>query len=103
MRVYFRDGILDRNQPFRYVIDAAAGVSMCEKNLAYIHRTDPDSSVYTNSSLALDGRYCWDEKRNECGLYLERNGRWRNAKDLTDRRMRSELGYRNLYLAGEFR
>lgn len=58
-------------------------------------------AVYTNSVLALDNRYCWNEKEGICELYLKHGGEWTRVDKITKRELRQGHNLFNLFVSGE--
>ena len=100
MKIYFEDGRLndrtawnlDRElQSVIEVLDASYGISTI-KNV--LNTLDYDSVVYTNSLIAFNNKYAWNETLGVSEVYV-RGG-------YSDRELRESHNLAKLYLAGEF-
>lgn len=111
MKVYFEDGMLndrtawnlDRElQSVIEVLDASYGISTTKNVLDTLN---PDSVVYTNSLIAFNNKYAWNETLGVPEVYV-RGGYsdwcWTRIDELTDRELCEGHNLAKLYLAGEF-
>ena len=127
MKIYFEDdklseALISKINPKCMVIDAAKGASYCKRCLDFANENYPHTTmVYTNSTLALNNHYVWNDELKapelyvRCGMdyimnydkehgYMDAdvaNG-WVRIDNLTDRELRKWYDIRQLYLAGEF-
>lgn len=104
MVIYFKDGLLDdENIPeCDFTVEAGFGISSCKACFRCIRTHMPNSTVYTNSILALDSMNCWDEKSQQFSLYLEDGSDWKPIDNFTNRTLRPGSNLKHLYLNGEF-
>lgn len=105
MKIYFVDGYIDRRMKKHIAdktitVDAWLGLSVCKRNLDSLRKLD--CAVLTNSSLALDNKYAWNEELEVPELYLFTDCEWTRIDKLTDRKLREGHNLMKLYLAGEF-
>lgn len=106
MKIYFEDDQL-------CLINSPAGAKIVDAQYGYYdnHRrldlfnqvSDENTIIYTNSLVALDNRYCWNDKKKCCDLYL-RNiaGEWKPCQELTEREIRYGHNLEKLYVNGIF-
>lgn len=87
-----------------------------DKTLAYVRSSgrkrdtfmfdeiaEANRPVYTNSLIALDNKYCWNDKTGECELYLRgRDGRWHHCDKLTKNKVCKEHNLMHRVLSGAF-
>lgn len=72
--------------------------------LAIEKKRDFNTQVYTNSIVALSGRWCWDEENRIPQLFLRnQNNEWKNITRFTNRELRQEHDLAKLYINGEFK
>ena len=93
-----------RDRPVR-VVDARSGPGRAEEALSDIAASeDPKCVVVTNSLVALDNDYCWNEETNSCDLYLFNLdiGGFIKAERLTDKEIRRAHNLEKMYRAGAF-
>lgn len=107
MKIYFEDGhlVLGRYAPdFNFVVDAEHGYSNNKKYLDFLQNTVPDCSVYTNSLVALDNRYCWNDALRVPGLYLRagEENEFKRVDELTDKELREGHNLLALFCNGGF-
>lgn len=110
MNVYFYDGPLSEAPTvenvdiFRY-IDAGEGPShnIIELSILYVMKYR-NMSILTNSVLALDHNYAWDEKENhtEIYLYVRKLQKYIRIDRLTEKELREGHNIMKMYLAGSF-
>lgn len=125
MKIYFIDGKINEDMinsinPQCMVIDASNGVSHCRRCLDFAMTHPHTTMVLTNSLLALDNKYVWNDKINVPELFVQVsfsyyvknnytsytsdcifNG-WERIDRLTDRQLNEGHNLMKLYLAGEF-
>ena len=106
MKIYFVDGYLDKylaeDIPGKHTaINAGFGLTECKKYLDLFCDSDYDF-VVTNSSLALDNKYVWNEELGVPELYLCPCGQWVRVDNLTNRNLTQGHNLFKLYMAGEF-
>ena len=119
MKVLFYDGnLLGKDFPsyafdkavsinykgYECTINAAYGYSRCKEILDSIIEDQPDTVVLSNSLVALDNTYCWDEETNSCELYIydKRKDEFVKAQDLTEREIKQGHNLEALYRNGAF-
>ena len=110
MIVYFEDGQLLDVKRYSFnneamIVDASCGYTQNKKILDYL-LSDPNSSgfiIYTNSIVALDTKYCWDEKQKIPQLHIkDKFDCWKNVCNLTDKSLKQSCNLMKLYMSGEF-
>lgn len=78
MKIYFEDGRLRdwdlTTIDYDHEIDAKDGYACNREDLNNILSEMPGDVVYTNSLVALDNRYCWNDKLKVPELHI-RTGR----------------------------
>lgn len=119
MKVLFYDGALDKDQLFAecylrtlwntdiFYVDAMFGPEAARVKLdMLLHREDcgKNVAVITNSLMALDTKYCWNERIDSCELYffIRSRGEFVEAQDLTDKMLRRSNNFIQMYLNGAF-
>ena len=74
MKIYFEDGKLvsfDYLPIDRYIeVNAGSGVHSNINVLDYIKEHTPDAVIYTNSIIAFDNKYAWNEELKLPELYI---------------------------------
>ena len=105
MKVYFVDGHISRRimkdiYGKRVIVSPLHGITECKKDLEYYK--EHDYVIITNSALALDNRYVWNEELGVPELYLLADDKWTRIDELTNRELRQEHNLFKLYMAGEF-
>lgn len=115
MKIFFEDGLLYNvveveGEIYNYfdedveidVVEAAHGVSYVTAHLNYFNSLE-NAAIYTNSILALDNKYAWNEELEVPEVYI-RVGKhlWKRIDALTDRELREGHNLAKLYLASEF-
>lgn len=105
MKVYFADGTMNKHlmkgiYGKRAVVSSLHGLFECKKDLE--HYQEFGYVVMTNSPLALDNKYVWNEELGVPELYLHSNGKWVRVDKLTDRKLTQGHNLFKLYMAGEF-
>lgn len=113
MKIFFEAGqitfdgawsIYDQYHVTPVEIDAGDGYYAVRGNLAgtlECWRDGQNVAVYTNSVLALDNRYCWNEEEGICELYLKHGGEWTRVDKITKRELRQGHNLFNLFVGGE--
>lgn len=110
MKIYFVDGPLTEyifftSKEHHACIDAGYGVSYCEDMLNLNKEYETNICIYTNSILAWNNKYVWNEELGVPEIYVidkHDNSRWHRIDELTNRTLREEHNLLKLYLAGEF-
>lgn len=115
MKIYFEDGELDciedlPNYEIIYIkVDAAKGFSHCKNILDKFKENEQifnfPIAVYTNSLLALNNDYAWDDKFDVPEIYIRRNnsGNFIRIDKLTKKALRKAHNIMKMYIAGAFR
>ena len=106
MKIYFEDDQLCLvNSPNgAKIVDAQYGYYDNYRRLELFNKTsNNDTIIYTNSLVALNNDYCWNEDKKCCELYL-RNiaGEWKPCQSLTDKEIRKAHNLEKIYRAGSF-
>ena len=107
MKVYFEDGRLVHSSDvpdFNFMIDAGMGVTQNESALNLYSNLTPDCAIYTNSLVALNNKYCWNDDLKVPELYLRagENNEFTRVDQLTDRELREGHNLMALYRNGDF-
>ena len=107
MKIYFEDGEISNYTPLvdGIIIDARYGFYDNYRRLKLIDDSkDSDAVVYTNSLVALDNDWCWNEKEHRPELYFrDIAGVWKNCTELTDKEIRRAHNLEKMYIAGSFK
>lgn len=83
-------------------ISAAIGPREVLKRLEYIQKDMPKCTIVTNSVIALDNRYAWNNKTNSCDVWFWKKGEWVNIQDTTEREIRQGHNIMHMYLNDAF-
>ena len=108
MKIYFEDGQLIPYSPdtshCEFRIDAANGTSFCENRLETALRFYPNCTIYTNSLLALNNKYVWDDKNKVPELYVRdsKTVKFERIDRLTDKEIRKAHNLMQMYINGAF-
>ena len=62
----------------------------------------PNGAVITNSIIALNNAYAWNEETNSCDIWFWKNGEWVNIQDTTEREIRQGHNIMHMYLNDAF-
>lgn len=109
MKIYFEDGILGTiyeidSQNINFLLDATRGFSFCKAYLDAIKSFEESSTVYTNSLLALNNEYVWNDELGVPEIYLRnKDGEFVRIDKLTHKALRKEHNIMKMYIAGAFR
>ena len=107
MKIYFEDGELNRSISttfdYDHVVDAKYGFTHNDKIFDAIQSYDSESSVYTNSLVALNNRLAWNKELGVPEIYLFRNGKFVRIDELTNRELREGHNILKMYISGEFK
>ena len=106
MKIYFEDGELNRSQSeefkYDYLVDAKYGYTQNDSALyGYMH-SNYDAVIYTNSLVALNNKYAWNEELGVPEIYLPKNGEFIRIDRLTGRLLREGHNILKMFMAGEF-
>lgn len=108
MKIYFVDGDLDiywRNH-FNGIVDAKYGLSYVKDSFDSYKDFGWNFIIYTNSILAFNNDYVWNEELQAPELYLnigkDNCKEWVRIDKLTDKEIRREHNLMKMYLAGGF-
>lgn len=108
MKIYFEDGEL-RNYtqiPFEvdWAVQAGLGATQNINILDWHVEHKPDATVYTNSILALNNKYCWNKELKVPELYIRAGEHmvFTRVDELTTRELREGHNLMKLYMNGEF-
>lgn len=107
MRIYFEDGQLHRPNgrefKYSYLVDAGHGYSKNRMLLDHIKQTDNNASVYTNSVIALDNYYAWNNEIKVPEIYIaNKDGVFTRIDELTVKCLREAHNIMKMYIAGAF-
>ena len=106
MKIYFEDGELYRpnsiNFTYDYLIDARYGYTSNDTLLRAIRTYNDNSSVYTNSIIALSNIFAWNKELEVPEIYLVRDGKFVRIDELTNKWLRESHNIMKLYMAGHF-
>ena len=106
MKIYFEDGALFRPHSidfrYRYIVEAGYGYTDNVDWLEDIRRIDYYSTVYTNSIIALDNKFAWNDELKVPEIYLVKDGEFVRIDKLTDKELRKEHNIMKMYMAGVF-
>lgn len=108
MKIYFEDGQL-RNTlvlPVRpdFIVDARYGITANFNILDIAKDHNMSCVIYTNSIVALDNRYAWNDELKVPEIYI-RSGEhleFKRIDSLTERELRNGHNIAKLYINGEF-
>lgn len=110
MKIYFEDGELKPNRhtagvDYLYSIDASRGYSSCRNILSYTKQAYPNDSIYTNSIIALNNKYCWNDIENVPELYLRdiKTKKFVRVDNLTDKEIRKAHNLMCMYINNCFK
>lgn len=109
MKIYFEDGPIKEKEfcgvDYLYSIDAANGYSFCRNVLNHAKKSYPNCTIYTNSIIALNNDYCWNDVDHVCELYLRDiiTGKFVRADMLTDKELRKFHNLMHLYINNGFK
>jgi len=113
MKIYFEDGTLRASvkafhtifeaQDINIIIDAADGYSENVKCLDHALSIGK-RSVYTNSLIALDNKYAWNDELKVPEIYIRAgiNCKFTRIDKLTDRELRMGHNIMQMYMNGAF-
>lgn len=106
MKIYFEDGELHRPNSidfkYNYIIDAGRGYSKNNSLLELIKLVDDNATVYTNSLIALNNKFAWNEELEVPEIYLIRDDKFVRIDELTERLLREGHNIMKMYISGEF-
>lgn len=108
MKIYFEDGTLRSHSklPIKpdYIVDATLGVTTCLNILENINETDNDCIVYTNSIIALNNEYAWNNDKQVSEIYIRtmEDSEFKRIDTLTKKCIRKEHNIAKLYIAKHF-
>lgn len=83
-------------------ISAADGPTMVMNWTDSYYDVRPNGAVITNSIIALNNAYAWNEETNSCDIWFWKNGEWVNIQDTTEREIRQAHNIMHMYLNGAF-
>lgn len=110
MKIYFEDGRMftanTHGVPrYDFTISGRNGYSQNKMALdAILAEQNPNYVVYTNSLIALNNRYCWNNDLKVPELYLRAgdDNEFTRVDELTDRELREGHNIRALFENGGF-
>lgn len=108
MKIYFEDDELRHytQVPFEpdLVIQASRGVSQNIEMLDLELDYNPNSTVYTNSILALNNKYAWNKELKVPEVYIRAGEHmvFTRIDELTTRELREGHNLMKLYMNNEF-
>ena len=87
-----------------YIVDAVYGPGKCKTFLDAIKNNNTNAVVLTNSLIALDNTYCWNDKTHSCNLYIfiPRRNRFVSVNTLTDKDIKKVHNLEAMYRNGAF-
>lgn len=108
MLIFFEDGLLAHNDLlghyYDYIVDAKYGYTQNVEKLDKILEEFPEAVIYTNSLVALNNKYCWNDDLETPDLYI-REG-WgldfMRVDELTERQIKQAHNLMKMYMNGEF-
>lgn len=114
MMIYFEDGELTCIEDLPYYeniyikVDAAKGFSHCKNILDTFKENEERLKfpiiVYTNSLLALNNDYAWNDEYNVPEIYIRDKRRdFTRIDKLTQKALRKAHNIGKMYIAGAFR
>ena len=110
MKIYFEDGSLKQDKQsagvdYLYSIDAANGYKFCSSMLEYAKYCYPNCIIYTNSIIALNNKYCWNDIENVPELYLRdiKTKKFVRVDNLTDKEIRKAHNLMCMYINNCFK
>ena len=83
-------------------ISAADGPTMVMNWMDDYYDVRPNGAVITNSIIALNNTYAWNEETNSCDIWFWKNGEWVNIQDTTQREIRQGHNIMHMYLNDAF-
>lgn len=108
MKIYFEDGMTLPKERLAFEfdcrVDARFGYSDNERQLESILECYPNSVIYTNSLVALNNKYAWNEELKVPEIYI-RAGEYMvftRIDELTERQLRYAHNLMNMYMNNEF-
>ena len=106
MKIYFEDGELNKPNSiyftYDYMVDARYGYTNNAALLGCINCLNNDASVYTNSIIALDNKFAWNNELKAPEIYLVREDEFIRIDKLTNRELKEGNNIMKMYMAGEF-
>jgi hypothetical protein len=108
MKIYFEDGELRNNTQLPIepdlTIQANSGVSDNINTLEWHRENKPDVVVYTNSIIAFNGRYAWNEELKVPEIYIRAGEHmvFTRIDKLTGRMLKEGHNLAKMYVSGEF-
>lgn len=109
MKILFYDGDIrqwDRptNISYNYILDAAHRPSNNIERLELVRLNYYDCVIFTNSLVALDHRYGWNEKENHTDIYfyVESKHDFVRCDELAGREIREGHSVMKMFLNGAF-
>lgn len=106
MKIYFEDGELFRPNSidftYHYIVDARYGYTKNISLLNHIKDFDSDGIVYTNSIIALNNHYAWNNEMNVPDIYIIKEDEFIRIDKLTNKALRKAHNIMKMYIAGAF-
>lgn len=109
MNIYFVDGEIITHDCLKiksaplFTVDARNGYSYVDSKLEELKNKFPNADVLTNSIVALDNYYAWDEKTSSPNIWIKcASGNFVKITELTNRELREGHNLMKMYMAGEF-
>lgn len=81
---------------------AADGPTSVMKGLDGFYNVNRRGAVMTNSVIALNNTYAWNNETNSCDIWFWKNGEWVNIQDTTEREIRQGHNIMHMYLNDAF-
>lgn len=108
MKIYFEDGKLLNsirlNFKYDFVIDAKNGYSFCKNALTMLTHSYPECIVYTNSIIALDNLYAWNDELGVPEIFMRAGEHqvFHRIDELTQKELHKAHNIMKMYMGNAF-